>query len=488
MQLSKLFIYDKNHESISGLFKKIEQIFLTDINDFIPGNFLYLKIDSEKTLKNIIIWMEKYNNNDDDFLLYLPYGMKVPFEFNKLLGKPFQLKNFSNNNGNFYLKGKTFQYTSKKIPINFKVLAIIHIYNENDVIFKLLEYLLGQELDVYIIDNWSDDGSYEIVENFRKRFPERIFLDRFPEEGPSEFYEWYNQLEKTEEISKKLSYDWYIHYDADEMRISPWENVTLRQAIYHIDKLGYNLIENTVIDFKLTENSDESIFMRDTYFDFGHRISHFMQIKTWKKTEYINLRDSGGHFAVVRNPKIFPLKILNRHYPFRNVEQAFKKVFEYRKPRFEKEHKERGWHGHYDLIQEKKDFIQDPINLLKWNKDLFYEYYPPLFMGCGVFVEKTENDYDICFPKMYNKKLIIYGAGRIGKKFYCAYSQTCNIIAWVDQRYETIPYLFCEKIISPSVVYKMDFDYLIIAIGDDYTKNEIKNELIKNGVNINKII
>ena len=486
MQINTLIIYDEKKEKILGLYEKIEQIYITRLEDIPDGSFLFLRIYGEKDLNVVFRWIERHQN-ENDFLIYLAYNFEKKYNFNEAFGKPFNLKKFSLDKGSFYLKGKTFQCI-EEVPSDFKVLAIIHMFNESDIIFKLLNYLISQELDIYIIDNWSNDGSYEIVEDFQKKYPERIFLEHFPIEGPNEFYEWYNQLRRTEEISKMLSYDWFIHYDVDEMRISPWENITLRHAIYHIDKLGYNLIENTVIDFKLTQKSNKNIFMENVYFDFGHRSSHFMQVKTWKRTRNIDLKESGGHMAVINEPKIFPLKILNRHYPFRNIEQAVKKVFKYRKPRFEKENNERVWHGHYDFIQEEKDFIQNSSNLLKWSKDTFYEYYPPLFMGCGISTEEVEIEFEVKFSPLYNKKIIIYGAGKIGRKFYQYYIKTCDIIAWVDQKYEILPYLFCEKILSPSIIYELDYDYLVIAIGKKDIRDKIKSDFINDGINPNKII
>ena len=106
------------------------------------------------------------------------------------------------------------------------------------------------------------------------------------------------------------------------------EGVTLKNAIYQIDRLGYNTIENTVIDFKLTQEfRDSNIFGKDVYFDFGHRNSHFKQRKSWKKCDTVELKSSGGHMVKVPYHKTFPLKILNRHYPLRSEEQAVKRFF-----------------------------------------------------------------------------------------------------------------------------------------------------------------
>ncbi|MDO8609873.1 MAG: glycosyltransferase, partial [bacterium] len=48
------------------------------------------------------------------------------------------------------------------------ILAIITIYNEGDIIEAVIKNLLNQGIDVYIVDNWSDDGSYEILSKLAK--------------------------------------------------------------------------------------------------------------------------------------------------------------------------------------------------------------------------------------------------------------------------------------------------------------------------------
>jgi len=374
------------------------------------------------------------------------------------------------------------------VPDDFKVLAIIHTYNESDVIDMLLQYLLDQGLDVYVVDNWSTDGTYEKIQCYSESVPKRVFLERFPEGGRTEYYEWYHQLQRTEEISRKLSYQWYIHYDADEMRVSPWINVSLRDAIYYIDSLGYNLIENTVIDFKLTDDKAENLFMKDGYYDFGHKETHFLQTKTWKKSDSLQLKESGGHVAVVPEPKIFPLKILNRHYPLRSMEQAERKIFRDRKPRFEKEKRSRGWHGHYDSIHNKMELISELSGLLKWDNKSFYDYYIPLFLGCGIRIDEGKVPFEVCIPEIENHDIIIYGAGNVGKAIYRKYCAACNIVAWADKNYQILPDIYCEKICPPESLKEKKYDYIVIAIQEKAVAKSAKETLEKMGMDKGKVV
>ena len=333
------------------------------------------------------------------------------------------------------------------VPSNFKVLSIVHFYNELDVLKKTTEYLLAEGIDVYLVDNWSTDGSYEMAESLAKKNPGRVYVDRFPALCQSNYFDWHSQLEYTEEISKKLDYNWFIHYDADEMRVSPWKDKSLRDAIYYIDCLGYNLIDNTVIDFRITDENSDSIFMKDVWFEFGNKPGHFKQVKTWKKTDEIDIKTSGGHIAVIDNPRIFPLKILNRHYPLRSKVQAEKKVFHDRKPRFVKEQKERGWHSQYNCIKKDTDFIYDKNQLYKWTENMENDYYFALFMLGGRFNKSIYNenlsffDYNI----EQNDKVVIYGAGQVGRTLYNHISSLYDVVAWVDKGYKKMPKIKKKK-------------------------------------------
>lgn len=282
----------------------------------------------------------------------------------------------------FMLLGKKFEY--KKQEKQVKVLAIIHAYNEEDVIDKTVEHLLEQNLDILVLDNWSTDNTYKKVEKLKNKYPNRIMLSKYPDNKPKEnIYDWTKQLHKTEQISKELDYDWYVHYDADEIRISPFKNTTLSEMISFVDSLGYNAIDTTVIDFRMTKK-DDNTFGKNGYFEIGRKPSHFSQIKTWKKCNDIDLANSAGHLAIFKDQKVYPLKILNKHYPLRSFEQAKRKIFKDRLPRFEKEKNEKGWHRQYDKIVKDEDLIYDEANLNKFDENTMEKLGLELIAGIGI--------------------------------------------------------------------------------------------------------
>ncbi|MBD5550026.1 MAG: glycosyltransferase [Lachnospiraceae bacterium] len=475
-EIKDLYVFGESVEELECLYPAIHVI-KGNTREDMTGEVVYIHIIDREELEQIIPWVME-EKETKDFIIYISSDTDISDEDMKMLGTPHYLDRYSGLTGVLFLTGVSFQSPrGLAVPDEFKVLAVIHFYNEADILERTIQYLLSQEIDLYLLDNWSDDGSYEIAERYQNDYPERIYLEQFPLSGKSENYEWYNQLEKTEKISKELNYDWFIHYDADEMRVSPWENVTLREAIYHIDRQGYNCIENTVIDFRFTKRDSGNIFMEDTFFDFRHDRKLFDQLKTWKKSQKVDLKSAAGHFVHITNPKAYPLKFLNRHYPLRSMEQAEKKVFQDRLPRFQKEHAERGWHGHYDSFKKAEDFIFERSQLLKWGKETFRELYIPLFLECGLRWDNNVSSAKIDLPNIENGKVIIYGAGNIGKIAYLELAEKNEIAAWVDKLYRQLPAMFCEKVTSPEEIQKLDYDYIILAVKKETLRQEITEEL-----------
>ena len=254
----------------------------------------------------------------------------------------------------------------EKVPVT----AIINCYNESDIIESVILYLIKQDINVFVVDNWSTDGSYEIVSKLSEKY-QSVTITRFPD-SPSSYYNWNEQLINTVKISEKLGYGWYLHYDADEIRESPWLGINLREAISFVDSLGYNAIDFTLINFRYVKDdnnySHKSLIERLRYWNFGEQSGDFKQTKGWKYFgQSVNLNYSGGHNVNFEGRKVYPFKFLTRHYPLRSPEQARQKLFRDRFPRFRSERQKLGWHNHYDYITEKQLEGWDQRYLFPWH-------------------------------------------------------------------------------------------------------------------------
>ncbi len=274
-----------------------------------------------------------------------------------------------------------------KSTILKKVLAIIHCYNEKDIIGETVDHLLHQGLDVCVIDNCSADGTYELLlEKYKNN--KRVYIRR--SENYDNKYKWSLLLKITENITHEFRnfYDWFMHCDADEIRYSPYSEITLQEMISFVDFLGYNAIDFTVIDFRFTdedENTNSNYVNNLTYFEFCKRPGCFQQIKCWKYAHDINLANSGGHEAYFNNRKIYPIKFLIKHYALRNKEQAYKKIFLDRMNRLDEEERKKGWHIQYDEYVKKGKIEFNKNCLIKFNQNIFkIEYLVERISGIGI--------------------------------------------------------------------------------------------------------
>ncbi|MCH5185705.1 MAG: glycosyltransferase [Oscillospiraceae bacterium] len=111
-------------------------------------------------------------------------------------------------------------------------------------------------------------------------------------------------------------------------------------------------------------------------------------------------------------------------------------------------------------------------------------------MSCGEYVYAKYNDL---FPFDNDKtwkekigssdKIIIYGAGDMGKEIFCKLIKDTKITGWCDKNYAYIGY----PVLSPEIIPKTEYDYVIVAVAEKGLYKIIKSELVSNGVFENKI-
>lgn len=251
---------------------------------------------------------------------------------------------------------------TRSVPERFDVVAVMTVHNEADILEASLRRLRSQGIKVWLIDNWSTDGSFELASRLLED-PGVLRVERFPPAGPSPTYDWGELLSRVESVAGLNDGAWIIHHDVDEFRMGPWADVDLRTALHFVDTLGYNAVDHTVvnhhpIDDSFTAGCDFVEAM--PYFEFGTRPGHFSQVKAWRTPgRAADLVHSGGHDARFPGRRVYPFNFLLRHYPIRSQEHGSRKVFEERRARWNPSERERGWHTQYDSVQEGHGFIRD---------------------------------------------------------------------------------------------------------------------------------
>lgn len=275
-------------------------------------------------------------------------------------------------------------------PAGFRVVALMPVYNEADIIRCSLEYLIGQGIDVYLVDNWSTDGTFEIAQSFLGKG--LIGLERFPASGPVPTYEWRSILARIESLTQELEADWFLLHDADERRQSPWRELSLKAGLHHVDRLGFNCVDHIVMNYSPVDDTFDpahDVESQLRYFSFSDHPGHYHQRKAWKNPHCpVSLASTAGHDIRFPNRTVYPFKFLMKHYPIRSQSHGERKVLAERESRWNQEERALGWHKQYDDVKESRNFLGDPATLLYADDATFHEQY--LFerlSGIGVFDE-----------------------------------------------------------------------------------------------------
>jgi hypothetical protein len=272
-------------------------------------------------------------------------------------------------------------------PKDFRVQALVRTFNERDIVVPVLERLLGDGVEVVIIDNWSSDGTFELVAE-RYAGTQGVSIERWPAEGPSASFDTTASLERLAVLAHHSGADWSIRNDADEFRESPWAPVGLRDALFAVQGRGYNAVDHTVgsfrpIGYELGEGDDPTCALR--HFEFGP--PEPVQVNAWRNgARPAVLHRSGGHLVEFDGRRVFPYKFFLRHYPLRSRAHAQRKIFTERLGRWKADEMAQGWHRHYDEFAPGDGFVWDPGSLLEWDERFGGRYLVERLSGLGIVV------------------------------------------------------------------------------------------------------
>lgn len=251
-------------------------------------------------------------------------------------------------------------------PPDFRVVALIAVRDEEDILGASLEALHEEKIDFYILDDHSTDGSLESARSFEGRG--LLGIEQLG--GSGQYFSLRRIIARKEELSREIEASWFINHDADEFREGPWPGVDLRWSIYLVDRLGYTAVDFQVFDFWPTgEHYEAGTDPRGIFSSYRPNVEgNRLQIRCWKNQGGpLDLLSSAGHEAVFPVRRVFPIRFLLRHYPFRGFEHAAKKLFHTRGPRYDPEERAMGWHRQYEGIERPEDLRIPKEKLLRWN-------------------------------------------------------------------------------------------------------------------------
>ncbi len=205
-----------------------------------------------------------------------------------------------------------------------RIVALLATYNEQRFIGNCLDHLIEQGVEVHVIENGSTDDTLAIAERRLGRGVAAI--EALPRDG---LFEFRRILARKEALAATLDADWFIHLDADEIRLAPGAGQTLAEAIGEADLAGYNAINFQEFTFVPTleapdHDHDDYLQTMRWYYPFAPFQPH--RLTAWKRQPGpVDLAAKAGHRVAFEGLRMFPLAFPMRHYLYLSVPHAVRK-------------------------------------------------------------------------------------------------------------------------------------------------------------------
>lgn len=239
-----------------------------------------------------------------------------------------------------------------------RIIALLATYNEERFIGNCLNHLIEQGLEVYLIDNCSSDNTVSIAS---KHLGQGVVgIETFPRDGT---FALRPLLLRKEELATQLEADWFMHVDADEIRVAPAAQ-SLVDAISNVDSQGYNAINFLEYTFVATQESpdhDHPNYLQTMrwYYPFLPRFPH--RLNLWKRqSQRVDLASKAGHVVSFPGLKMYPQSFAMRHYIALSHAHIARKLLPRKYPA---DAVKRGWHNN------RRNLTAD-IFVLPFKKDL----------------------------------------------------------------------------------------------------------------------
>jgi len=217
-----------------------------------------------------------------------------------------------------------------------RVVALLATYNEERFVEACIEHLSQHGVETYLIDNESTDATVEIAERFQL-----VGLETAPRH---DVYAWRPLLERKEALAATLDADWFIHLDADEIRL-PHSGGNLAEALAEVDALGYNAVnfrELTFVPTREAPDHDHPRFQQTMRHYYPYSPGRPDRLNAWKRQNTpVELAASGGHQVSFPGLNVYPDPFPMRHYLYLSVAHAVSKYVE---RVYDPGEVESGWH------------------------------------------------------------------------------------------------------------------------------------------------
>jgi len=265
-----------------------------------------------------------------------------------------------------------------------RVVALLAAHDEERFVGGCIEHLAAHGVETYLIDNASSDSTVAVAERYHGRGLAGI--EAFPRDGS---YPWSGLLARKAELAATLDADWFLHLDADEIRLPPSSGVTLAEALADADREGYNAVNFLELAFVPTREHPDHDHPRypETmrwYYPYLPRLPD--RLNAWKRQDArVDLVSSGGHVVDFPGLRTYPVPFLMRHYLFLSIEHAIRKYVE---RVYDPAEVEAGLHRRRAALRAEDISLQSEVELRTYVSDDLLDTseplsYHPLFAAAG---------------------------------------------------------------------------------------------------------
>lgn len=222
-----------------------------------------------------------------------------------------------------------------------RVIALLCARNEERFIGNCLAHLIGQGVQVYLLNHGSTDRTVEIAERWLERG--LIAVENLPDH---ETFSLHAQLSRKEELAATLEADWFMHVDADEIHLPPRSDLTLAEALGAVGAAGYNAVnfmEFTFVPTRESPDHDHPKYRDTMRWGYPFLPQCPWAMRAWQRQPTrVGLVPSGGHRLQFPGLRLCPEFFLMKHYQFLSVSHA---IWKYGQRRHDPVELATGLHG-----------------------------------------------------------------------------------------------------------------------------------------------
>ena len=382
---------------------------------------------------------------------------------------------------------------------NLKITVIVPVYNSELWLSRCIDSVLDQthqNLQVILIDDGSTDSSGKICDDYAKR-DKRV-----------EVYHTTNRglvaARKEGILHAQGNYIGFVDAD-DYIESDMFETLLHDLCESNADFIHTGYIEETEKSRIVTE-------FEDRVFTFANR-----EEKEDIIAKYVLQPENGRHICNSVWSKLFKKDLISKCYPALPDEQQYgedflclclcileSRVIRLRKRAFYHYVIREGSLCHQDvmgkIIEETKLNYHFNHILREYEGDTYkrikkyISYY--LAKSCFGIVERcVEGKVHVSrfwyedANALKGKKVVLYGAGRVGQDFYmqlCRY-QEIEIAAWIDSNWQKYHFEYARTA-GPAELEKSEYDEVIVAVNAEGVAKEIIGVLTDYGVPVEKIV